>query len=188
MRIPATPTAFLLMLAATVATTGTALAQNAAPPPPAPAPTAEECAVWNRELSFAKAIADHDKAAFAEHVHPHAAFAAKSRRPQRGRDVIVQRWAGLIDGTDLKLHWYPRQVVVAGEGDIAYSSGPALYEAVAPREGEPKFTLGGFQSVWRKDADGTWRVLFDDGDGLPKPATDADVAAFHANRKACPAQ
>jgi len=152
--------------------------------PPAPTPTADECAVWARELSFADSVAQHDAKAFADHVHAGAVFNAKSPQPLRGREAIVQRWAKIIDGTALKLSWYPTAVVIGGEGDIALSSGPALYESPDPKDAG-KASIGGFQSTWHKGADGVWRVLFDDGIE-PKPATEADIAAFHAGRKTCP--
>jgi ketosteroid isomerase-like protein len=161
-----------------------ALAQTTAAPPPAPGFSTDECAVWARELSFADTVEQHDATAFAEHVHPGAVFAAKRPVPLRGREAILQRWAKLIDGTAVKLWWYPTAVAIGGEGDVAYSSGPALYESTDPKDAQ-RFSIGGFQSVWHKGADGTWRVLFDDGIE-PKPATEADVAAFRAGRKACP--
>lgn len=57
-----------------------------------------ECAVWQRETSFARSVADHDAAAFAEHLHPDAAFGV-SGTPTRGREAITREWAGLIEGT-----------------------------------------------------------------------------------------
>ena len=164
-----------------------AVAHAQTPVPPAPSLSAAECAVWARETSFAQSVATHEAAAFAEHLHPQAVFGARQPQPTRGRDAIAHNWAGLIAGTRLKLHWYPAMVAVAeigGESDIAYSSGPALYEAVDPKA-QPRYRLGGFQSVWHKGADGTWRVVFDDGIE-PRPATEAEVAAFHAGRKPCP--
>lgn len=154
------------------------------PAPPTPTLSAAECEVWARETSFAQSVAQHDAAAFAEHLHPGAVFGAKEPQPNRGRDAIAQRWAGLIEGKKLKLQWYPAMVAIGGEGDIAYSSGPALYEAVDPKV-DPRYRIGGFQSVWHKGADGVWRVLFDDGIA-PQVATEAEVAAFNAGRKSCP--
>ena len=76
-------------------------------------------------------------------------------------------------------------VAIGGEPDVAYSSGPALYEDLTPGT-KQRFLVGGFQSIWHRDADGTWRVLFDDGIE-PKPAGDDEVAAFRAaRREACP--
>ena len=60
--------------------------------------SAEECTVWQREQSFAASLAAHDATAFAGHVGANAAFGAGTPEPTRGRDAIVKRWAGLIEG------------------------------------------------------------------------------------------
>jgi len=163
-------------------------AQAAEPARPAktvPKLGADECAVWARELSFAQSVADHDAAAFAAHLHPGAVFGAKRAQPERGRDAIVQGWAGIVEGKKLKLSWYPVMVAIGGEPDIAYSSGPALYESLLPGA-KQRYSLGGFQSIWHKDADGVWRVLFDDG-VPPVPATAEQVQAFRQARSTeCP--
>ncbi|QNP42185.1 DUF4440 domain-containing protein [Lysobacter terrestris] len=161
------------------------LAADAAPPQL----TAEECAVWQRELSFARSVAEHDAVAFAAHLGEHAAFGASTPAPIRGREAIAQRWAGIIDGKRTVLRWYPTRVTMApGIADTAWSSGPSLFEVLDPQpaNGAPKerFHIGAFHSVWHKDADGVWRVLFDDG-VEPRPATPAEVAAFDAGRADC---
>ena len=151
---------------------------QAAPPDPR---QQAECAVWQRELSFAQSVADHDARAFAEHLHADAAFGV-SRKATVGRDAITAEWAGLIDGSALKLRWYPAVVTLGGDGRTAYSSGPALYED--PKTGEAR--LGRFGSVWQRGDDGVWRVLFDDGIP-PQKADAAAVQRFHEGRRPqCP--
>lgn len=161
--------------------TGAASGAPPASPPPAPFSRAE-CAVFARELSFAKSVADHDEAAFAEHVAADAAFAAGSPRPQHGRDAIVRAWAPIIRGEGIALDWYPVRTTVVG--DLAWSTGPALVEE---REGDTtRLRRSTFQSVWRRGPDGTWQVLFDAGTP-PRDADAADAAAFRAARPlACP--
>ncbi|KAB8192111.1 DUF4440 domain-containing protein [Lysobacter maris] len=159
----------------------------AAGPPAAAAPTHSdaECEVWARELGFARSVAEHDGAAFAAHVGEQAAFNSGQAAPLRGRDAIVDAWAGIIAGEPLKLSWYPARVTIAGADDVAASSGPALYESVGP-DGAVRHRIGAFHSVWHRDDDGQWRVLFDDGIA-PQPASDEQVAAFHAGRREdCP--
>lgn len=146
---------------------------------------AEECAVWARELSFARSIAEHDAQAFAAHLHPQAAFGAGRPQPSRGRDKIAAEWAGLIEGKQLRLRWYPVRVTIGGVGDVAWSTGPALYQRLDPGA-QPRYLIGAYQSVWHRDADGVWRILFDDG-LTPRPATEAEAMAFeHGRREACP--
>lgn len=151
---------------------------------PAPQLSAEECAVWRREQSFARAVANHDAVAFAGHVAETAAFGASAPEPIRGRDVIATRWAGLIEGKRVLLRWYPTRVTMAvGVHDTAWSSGPSLLEVLDPKA-KDRYLIGAFHSVWHRDADGIWRVLFDDG-VEPRPATAAEAAAFEAGRKDC---
>ena len=154
------------------------LAVGATPPPPAPF-SADECAVFERELSFARSVAEHDAAAFAAHVAPDAAFAAGSPHPQRGRDAITRGWAPIVRGDGIRLEWYP--VRTTAVGDIAWSTGPALAEET--RDGVTSTRLSTFQSVWRRGADGSWQVVFDGG----TPGRDADAAAIAAFRAARPA-
>lgn len=157
------------------------------PPPPNPRPvlSAGECEVWARELSFAKSVADHDAAAFASHLQAGAAFGASRAAPTRGRDAIAQRWAGIVDGKAVRLEWYPTRVTIGGAKDVAWSSGPSLFEDLAP-DAKQRFSIGAFHSVWHRDGDGVWRVLFDDGiEG--RPVTSAEAMAFRdARRMACP--
>ena len=124
--------------------------------------SADECAVWARELSFARSVADHDAAAFAAHLEPQAAFGASQAEPTRGRDAIARRWAGIIDGKRFNLAWYPTRTTIGGVADIAWSSGPSLFEDPDPKAAQ-RYRIGAFHSVWHRGADGVWRVLFDDG-------------------------
>lgn len=149
---------------------------------PATAGDTARCEVWARELSFAQAVADHDADAFAAHLHPSAVFGVTRERPLRGAGEILAGWQGIIDGSALRLRWYPDRVHAGGDGRIVSSSGPALYQD--PAGGSHR--LGRFNSVWQLGGDGVWRVVFDDGID-PKPADDAQVQAFHAGRSTrCP--
>ena len=154
------------------------------PPPPSPSFSAEECAVWSRELAFADSGKAHDAKAFADFVAADAVFGVGSPTPVHGRAAIAEDWAGIIDGSALVLSWYPTAVAIGGEPDIAYSTGRALLQS--PDGKTPKrVSTSTFVSTWHRDRDGTWRVLLDGG-AAPRPATGADVADFHAGRKACP--
>jgi ketosteroid isomerase-like protein len=153
---------------------------------PKPAMTADECAVWNRERSFAASVAHHDAAAFAEHVNAHAVFDAGSTDPTRGRDAIVAGWNGIIEGKKTRLDWYPNVVTIGGDGNLAVSRGPYWMEDLRP---DPKqhYQIGEFNSIWIKDPDGQWRVLFDDGNAEPHGASADDVAKLVASLpKECP--
>lgn len=172
-----------LLLAGLALAAGHALAQT---PPPAPKPSADECAVWEREASFAKSVEDHDAKAFAEHLHADASFISGLDNVARGRDAVIAEWTPLIKGEGVRIRWYPDAVTVAGDSGVAVSRGPYWIENLAP-DAKQKYVAGRFISTWVRDAQGAWHVLYDGGGGnMPKPATAAEVEKLAAARKACP--
>jgi len=153
--------------------------------PAAYARTAAECEVWNRELSFAKAVADHDTAAFAEHLLDDSVFIGGNDQPAAGREAILAEWKGLIAGEGVALQWYPEHVHVAGNGRVALSRGPYWMETTG-RDGKPQVLAGRFISTWLRGDDGTWHVAFDGGGGnVPKPVDAAEAERLSAGRKGC---
>lgn len=156
------------------------LAAATSAPPESPA--ADECAVWNREMSFARSVAEHDAEAFAAHLAPDAVFAVGTPRPTRGRAAIAAAWSGIVGGKALRLEWYPARTTVSG--DLAWSTGPALFERLDG--GEPRLARSTFQSVWRRGDDGQWYVVFDTGTA-PQPVDESAAAAFREARpEGCP--
>lgn len=114
--------------------------------PAAVSMTADECAVWARERSFAATAETQDLAAFAAHVHPQAVFVAAAVR--RGRAAIVEDWrASISGGGPVRVRWHPEQVAIGGDPDIAISRGPAWYEDTRP-EAAQRWRLGTFVSTW----------------------------------------
>ncbi|UHQ19271.1 nuclear transport factor 2 family protein [Lysobacter sp. KIS68-7] len=170
------------LLLAGLSLSAIAAAQQAPPP----APNTAECAVWARESSFAKSVEDHDAKAFAEHLHADASFISGRDSVARGRDAVVADWSSLIEGKDVRLHWYPDAVTATGDTGVAVSRGPYWMENLAP-DAKDKWMAGRFISTWVRDAQGTWHVLYDGGGGnVPKPATKEDIDKLVAGRKACP--
>ena len=147
---------------------------------------AARCAVWQRELDFADALARHDAAAFASHLLMDAVFIGGDGQAVRGRDAIVASWSGLIEGTAPALRWYPDAVELSGDGRVALSRGPYWMDNPA-LPAEQRYLAGRFISTWLRGDDGQWRVAFDGGGGnVPKPAKPAEAEALAAGRKACP--
>jgi ketosteroid isomerase-like protein len=107
-----------------------------------------------REIAFAKTMADRDLDAFLTFVSPEGIF-FNGNVPLRGRDRVAEAWAPFFDGPVAPFSWHPDVVEVLESGRLAISSGPVL--AASGEE------VGRFNSIWRKDTDGQWRVVFDKG-------------------------
>ncbi len=107
-----------------------------------------------REIAFAQTMADRDFDAFLSFLSPEAVFFAGDR-PLRGPDEIGRAWAQFFEGPEAPFSWSPDVVAVLESGDLALSSGSVLTAS-----GE---LAGRFNTVWRRDDDGRWRVVFDKG-------------------------
>ena len=144
------------------------------------------CQARQRELSFARSLQRHDRSAFAAHLVEDAVFDANSAKPTRGRDAVTRAWSGIIERKSARLTWYPEHVVVAGDGALATSSGPYLFEN-RTATAKSHYTTGRFATTWARGDDGVRRVVFDGGQD-PRPADEAAVKSFEAGRKVdCPA-
>ena len=78
----------------------------------------------------------------------------------RGRAAVLEGWKAFFDGPAAPFSWEPDQVEVLDSGQLALSTGP-----VRNRRGE---VTARFNSIWQRQADGRWLVIFDKG-GPPDP-------------------
>jgi ketosteroid isomerase-like protein len=121
--------------------------------------TVEERAQWEAEVraaetAFAKSMADRDHAAFAGFVADDAVFFGRNA-VTRGKPAVVDSWANLFEGPNPPFSWASETAVVLESGTLALSSGP-VYGADGKRSGT-------FNSIWRREKDGSWKVVFDKG-------------------------
>jgi ketosteroid isomerase-like protein len=106
-----------------------------------------------REAAFAKTMADRDHAAFATFVSEEALF--MGRAVLRGRKAVAEGWKPYFEGAKAPFSWQPDRVEVIESGTLAFSTGPVF-------DPEGKRT-GTFNSTWRLEKDGEWRVVLDSG-------------------------
>ena len=99
-------------------------------------------------------MADRDLQAFLTFIAPEAVFFAGDQ-PLRGRAAVAGAWAPFFEDAEAPFSWYPDTVEVLESGGLALSSGPVITAS-----GEQ---AGRFNTIWRLDADGEWRVVFDKG-------------------------
>ena len=105
------------------------------------------------EHGFAATMARRDSVAFATYVAEEAVFFGPGAI--RGKAAVVAAWRAFFEGPDAPFSWEPETVEVLDSGTLAISSGP-----VRNPQGE---RVGTFNSIWRREADGTWLVVFDRG-------------------------
>ena len=111
-------------------------------------------AVWDTERAFAKTMADRDLEAFAKFLSADTVFQG-AKAPSRGPDAVLAAWKKFFEGPQPPFSWEPDQVLVMTTGQLAMSSGP-----VRNPSGQ---LVGRFNSVWRQEAPGVWRIVLDMG-------------------------
>jgi ketosteroid isomerase-like protein len=112
------------------------------------------------EIAFSRAAEARDRERFHQLIDADARFIGAS--VQRGPDAITQAWAPFFEANGPSIKWRPQFVEVLEGGDLALSRGPYRLESV-DESGLPVVRWGTFNSVWRRDAQGQWRVVFDAG-------------------------
>jgi uncharacterized protein (TIGR02246 family) len=123
---------------------------------PALCDTNEELAkrVSDVETAFANTMATRDFDGFVSFLSDETVFfGGKSVR--RGKAVVAAAWKPFFAGPDAPFSWKPEKVEVLDSGTLALSTGPVY----AP-DGKQS---GTYSSIWRLEADGKWRIIFDQG-------------------------
>jgi ketosteroid isomerase-like protein len=115
--------------------------------------------VMNTERAFAKSMADRDHAAFTSFLADEAIF-FNGDSSLRGKTAVAAQWKPFFDGQDPPFSWEPDQVQVLDSGDLALSTGPVRDPAGN--------IVGRFNSIWRLDSTGSWRIVFDKGSPVCK--------------------
>lgn len=132
-------------------------AETPAVTPPAPDATSLRAA----ENAFAASVRERDRERFAKAIADDAIFVS-GNEVLRGRAAIVAAWAGRFAPDAAPMDWHPEVAEVQDGGALGLTRGPWTI-AAKDRDGKPAPRSGTFNSVWRREADGTWKVVFDAG-------------------------
>ncbi len=110
--------------------------------------------VRSAETAFARSMADRDPAAFASLIGDEAVFFG-NQSVMRGKEAVVAGWKRYFDGPSAPFSWKPAEVEVLPSGTLAMTSGP-VFDPQGRR-------IGTFNSIWQRQSDGSWKVIFDKG-------------------------
>ncbi len=112
--------------------------------------------VTEHERAFAATMKARDHAAFTGFLAEEAIFFSGPGNVLRGRDAVARAWRPYYEGPQAPFSWAPEEVEVVDSGTLAYSGGP-VYDASGKK-------VGRFNSIWRLEAPGRWRIVFDRGE------------------------
>lgn len=148
----------VLLLAATLCLAACGSVTHTAPAArPDLAALAQE--VRDTETAFARTMADRDHAAFVRFLAEDTVWFSGGEAPLRGKAAVAAHWKRFYEQAQAPFSWRPDAVDVLASGGLAMSSGPVMDPSGKP--------VARFVSVWRREAPGVWRVVFDRGCNCP---------------------
>jgi ketosteroid isomerase-like protein len=137
-------------------------------------PTALEAMVAT-ELAFAQMAKEQGtRHAFAEYIADDGVLF----RPTavKGKEWLAKNPPPKSDKRPL-LSWYPAVADMAVAGDMGYTTGP--WEFRSDVNDEKAVAFGNFLTVWKRQADGSWKFAIDLGIGNPQPEGVATLVEVH---------
>lgn len=109
------------------------------------------------ETAFAATMAARDHAAFGAFLADETIFFS-GRGPLRGATAVKEAWQRFFTGPAAPFSWRPETVEVLDSGTLALTAGPVF---------DPQGRhIADFQTIWRLEPDGQWRVVFDRGNDV----------------------
>ena len=125
--------------------------------------TSLENEVRATETAFAKTMADRNFEGFVSFLAEDAIFFAGGE-PLRGSAAVSAGWKPFFDRADAPFSWSPAVVAAQAGGRLALSSGP-VFDAKGKQ-------IGVFNSIWRREKSGAWKIVFDKGGSYCPPGSD----------------
>ena len=130
-----------------------------------------------REIGFAKSVEALDRDSFATFIDPDARFVGNN--VTRSRAAIAEAWSVFFTVEGPLIKWRPQFVEVLESGDLALTRGP--YRIIDKNDkGEMTEGWGTFNSVWRRNEEGKWFVVFDAGSFPDEHPSDEQRALLDA--------
>ena len=110
--------------------------------------------VFAAESSFAASMARRSFEDFASHISSEAIFFGDTA-VMRGKQAVLKGWRPFFDKPQAPFSWKPDVIEVLPSGSLAISNGPVFDPAGKQ--------VGSFSSIWRREPDGSWQIIFDKG-------------------------
>ena len=133
--------------------------QPAAPPPPPDTRAADEAAIRAEESGMAQAAAAMDPARMVSFYTDDVVGLATDAAVVQGKENMRKYFEGMMAAKP-EISWTPSKVEVALSGDLAYSWGTGEV-VVKDAKGKDVKTTVKYVSVWKKQADGNWKIAVD---------------------------
>ncbi len=119
---------------------------------------AERAALLNADEAWSQSAADLD--GFMSFVADDASMLPFDAPIATGQEAIRAVFSALSSAPGFTLSWSATGAEVSRAGDLGYTIG-AFELTVNDANGNPVTTVGKYVTVWKKQADGQWKVVAD---------------------------
>ena len=89
-----------------------------------------------------------------------ALFMAPNAPALKGKAAIREVLSHFFEIPGFSIKWQPTYVEISSSGDLGYTIGTNVMTFDGP-DGKPIVDNGKYTTIWKKDADGTWKVAVD---------------------------
>jgi ketosteroid isomerase-like protein len=113
------------------------------------------------EAEFMKAAAERGSQGYLSY-YADDAVELPNRGPIVQGKVNIAKGMGFLDQKDNHLTWTPVGADISASGDLGYTYGTFEYRS-KDKEGKPTIDHGKYTSIWKKQNDGSWKVVLDMG-------------------------
>ncbi len=105
-------------------------------------------------------------AAFLTYMDDSASIFPAGANTITGREMIKKHYEDQPNNTVLT--WKPLKAGVSSSRDLGYTYGTYLFK-YPDNNGHPAYSRGKYVTVWKKQADGSWKFILDIGNQTPLP-------------------
>jgi len=137
---------------------------NTAPPAPAtPAVdvSAEKAKIRDLETAWAASAAAKDLDKSVANYADDAILMMPGMPAAKTKDSIRATWKAMLDDPNLKINFAPDRIEVSASGDLATTQGSYTMTVTNPKTKKPVEDKGSYLTVYKKQADGSWKSIED---------------------------
>jgi uncharacterized protein (TIGR02246 family) len=141
--------------------------QNAPTPTAKPDTAAEAKAIEQVEQTQIAAIQAHDQAGSTSPYADDAVFISERGEASRGKEAIAAAFKDFVADPTMKFDYKPGAKVFSDAGDMAYSTAEYTQSYTDPATKKLVAMKGTNLSVWKKQGDGSWKLVADSNPAGP---------------------
>jgi ketosteroid isomerase-like protein len=129
-------------------------------------PTSGADTLRQLEADFMKAAAERGSQGYMSYYAEDSAELPNGENAIVGKENIAKTM-GFLDDKNNHLSWTPVHADMAASGDLGYTWGTYEFRSI-DKDGKPTVEYGKYASIWKKQKDGSWKVVMDMGNSSPR--------------------